>query len=87
MRKHIDAMTREELVAESHEWLRDRIIMTPAQRKQHDEAPLGRLRARVLLGRELDGVPVTGRDAVWDRLKATGQIWWVGGTQTGNWHA
>lgn len=87
MRKHIDAMTREELVAESHEWLRDRIIMTPAQRKQHDEAPLGALRAKVVLERELHDLPVADRWAVWDRLKADGTIWWVGGAQTGTWHA
>lgn len=87
MRKHIDDMSREELVAEVLEGLKSRIILTDDQRAAHEAADTGRLRARVLIGRELEGVPVTGRDAVWDRLKAAGQIWWVGTPRMGGWHA
>lgn len=87
MDKHIDDMSRAELATEVLDRLAKVAYLTPTQKAAHCEAPLGRLRARVLLGRELDKVDVAGRDAVWTRLKAEGLIWWVGSPRMGGWEA
>jgi hypothetical protein len=83
MRKDLDDMTREELVAEVLDHLRPLIRLTPKQEAAHRAASTPRLRARVLIAREQEGVPAQDRGAVIQRLIDEGRVRYVGSTEMG----